>query len=189
MRETVTGAAARFAMGETKELVFELSPVLLGRKPLHVPDGVKNADNGDDKGGKESTKKTKSVFNNDNKKGASSRGKSRSGNISQTYVMSPVERASALKVLCDASVAEGNDPETLILALSELFDVTGDHMALRAIAQCLSRLCSNFEDFCGTTKISEKNDIPTTPQKPRGGEAREASPITQKKRVSVATLS
>ena len=189
MRETVTGAAARFAMGETKELVFELSPVLLGRKPLHVPDGVKNADNGDDEGGKESTKKTKSVFNNDNKKGASSRGKSRSGNISQTYVMSPVERASALKVLCDASVAEGNDPETLILALSELFDVTGDHMALRAIAQCLCRLCSNFEDFFGTTKISEKNDIPTTPQKPSGGEAREAGPITQKKRVSAATLS
>ena len=151
LRETVTGAAARFAMGETKELVFELSPVLLGRKPLHVPDGVKDADSKDDDASEEErTTKPKTVptttnNNNNSKKRATSRNKSSSSQQGgsednrETYVMTPVERASALKVLCDASVAEGNDPETLIRALSELFDVTGDHIALRAIAQFLWR--------------------------------------------------
>jgi hypothetical protein len=192
LRETVTGAAARFAMGETKELVFELSPVLIGRKPLHVPDGMKDADNrDDDASGEESTKKTKAV----SKKRATSRNKSSSSqqygseDNRETYVMTPVERASALKVLCDASVAEGNDPETLIRALSELFDVTGDHIALRAIAQCLCRLCSNFDDFCDATAISEKNDVPATPRKASGGAARESDPIANKKDVSAATLS
>jgi len=204
LRETVTGAAARFAMGETKELVFELSPVLLGRKPLHVPDGVKDADSKDDDASEEErTKKPKTIptttsnNNNNSKKRATSRNESSSGQQGgsednrETYVMTPVERASALKVLCDASVAEGNDPETLIRALSELFDVTGDHIALRAIAQCLCRLCSNFDDFCGgaSVDICEKNDVPATPQKPGGGAAERIAPIASKADVSAATLS